>query len=250
MRLHHAVLLLPLFCLACTTGAPHPGAGPDEDPVAEPDAGPSEPEHDVGPPTEDAGFHDEETVDAGPTCVPTDQQCYADEECCAGFCTWGGFAYSYAPGQCALPQADGNYCIADNWCSSGVCRDNVCVTPSDACVPQDEECEPGVSTCCDGNFCFQEYIMGRCLPLREAGEYCRENAECASGMCALGVCRLPGCLPQDGACYWDGDCCEGFCTYTGASYAPGQCSAQLPTGNYCLESRWCESWSCVEDACL
>jgi hypothetical protein len=58
------------------------------------------------------------------SCAATGAQCYADEACCAGFCT--ASATSYAPGRCVVAQAVGAYCEGPRWCLTGRCVDSLC----------------------------------------------------------------------------------------------------------------------------
>ncbi len=182
-------------------------------------------------------------VDGGPQCFGGGQDCSGDESCCQGFCN----QWVYTRTVCTAPVENGEYCQADRWCQSNHCVDGLCVAPG-SCLAHGADCTVG-DTCCNG-FCDAAYLTGSCVPPREAGEVCDTHDQCREHKCTDGLCRMLECSAAQGDCYWDGECCTGFCTYAGATYAPGACASPQPAGTACEEARWCQSGVCLNGACL
>lgn len=181
-------------------------------------------------------------------CGGLQQSCWSTSDCCGAlFCAEGG---GYVPGSCAEPLPDGAACWWHDWCQSGVCTDSVCT--SESCGDPGAMCYEGTE-CCTG-LCSHDmnnpYIPGSCISAQPDGSNCLADAWCTSGTCVDGVCGQKGCWDAGTECWSDSGCCEGFCTYTGASgYTPGVCQPLQDLDAFCLADSWCESGQCVDGSC-
>ena len=91
-----------------------------------------------------------------------------------------------------------------------------------------------------------------CTLPQPAGDACSDGSECISGVCGDGACvstTPPVCAAEEGPCYWDGDCCTGFCALAGEIYGPGVCSPLLVDGEFCAWGTECGSNVCVDNQC-
>jgi hypothetical protein len=117
---------------------------------------------------------------------------------------------------------------------------------SGSCPPsQTQSCDPylchfsgsvcigscgGIADCFPGNFCF----AGQCIPLRENGESCNFNADCASNFCDLGTCRPKRENGQ--ACSSEDQCASGFCVVNVCCSTPCAGAGKLCTGGVCQDA--------------
>ncbi|XP_061448087.1 dickkopf-related protein 3-like [Rhineura floridana] len=71
-------------------------------------------------------------------------------------------------------------------------------------------CSHGIN-CPQGFFC--DHHFGLCLPFRQEGEFCRQDAHCATGLsCMFGKCQQAVSGGQEGArCHHDKDCAPDTC---------------------------------------
>ena len=181
-------------------------------------------------------------------CEGVGSSCWSASDCCGStFCAEGG---GYAPGTCTKPQPDGAACWWHDWCQSGVCTDGICT--SESCGDNGQNCYDG-GECCTGLCTYDmnnPYIPGSCFSVQDNGMHCLDDTWCASGQCVDGTCGAKGCQDGDQECWHDSACCDGFCTYNGASgYTPGVCQKLLGLDAFCLSDTWCESGHCADGSC-
>ncbi|MGB0592503.1 MAG: hypothetical protein ACPGU1_22695 [Myxococcota bacterium] len=174
--------------------------------------------------------------------------CWSNSDCCGDlFCAEGG---GYVPGSCMAPLADGQACWYHDWCESGTCTDGICT--SESCTDNGAMCYEG-EECCSGLCTWDQqspYIPGECFSAQGTGSACLDDTWCVSGSCVDGACGEPTCVSQQQPCWSDGECCDGFCTYSGSmAYTPGVCQPLQPLNTFCLEGSWCESGACVDGLC-
>ena len=103
-------------------------------------------------------------------------------------------------GDC-LPCSDYATCRSGDDCSSGYCRDGRCQTPPTPCFDE-EQGEEETDVDCGGPDC----------PPCEADQSCAVETDCASSVCADGVCQAASC--GDGVTNGDEtdtDCGGGTC---------------------------------------
>jgi hypothetical protein len=148
-----------------------------------------------------------------------------------------------ADGACKLKAGNGIACIRDGVCTSNHCCGFTC---RECCAKAD--CGPGLG--CYENQCKKG----------ADGQACVENAECASGVCVVGICTTPvgNGLPcgGDGACQ-SGHCCAGTCR---ACCAKADCGAGLgcygytcrkgDDGEACVEGAECAGGICNAGLCV
>lgn len=111
------------------------------------------------------------------------------DECDGGGCCGDLFcpqSFGYVPSACEPPRANGDYCLAESECLSGICVDNVCGAPD--CIALGESCEFG-SVCCDGYCADFAYAPGLCVAPAPSGEYCNTPDQCESGICTDFICE-------------------------------------------------------------
>lgn len=167
-------------------------------------------------------------------CKPTGEVCRADSDCCGwagaadagiqvngpvtcekaspaqefGRCNNGGACRE--PGSICGQVNDGTSCNAENgccdpigypsnYCQSGATRGNCCGKDAlgiPRCLVAPIECDGGVKTAGDG------------------GIICATSADCCGNPCVNNRCSNPGsCIPKDGVCTSNADCCPGLpCT--------------------------------------
>mgnify|MGYP001054917462 CR=1 FL=1 len=181
-------------------------------------------------------------------CSGTHTECWASTDCCEGlFCAESG---GYVPGTCTKPLSDGEACFYHDWCASKTCTDGVCT--SESCAPNASSCYAG-EACCTGLCTWDQqnpYLPGECFSPQPLGASCLEDAWCESGLCIEGACSAPNCAPQEGMCWSDDECCQGFCTFSAESlYNPGVCQPLQPLESLCEGDAWCESGSCIDGLC-
>jgi hypothetical protein len=191
-----------------------------------------------------------------PGCAEVNVECWDNNACCSGLCTYTGFDYS--PGVCSAPQPSGAYCRSDAWCESGKCKGEVCAP--EICVVEAANCVWSAE-CCSG-FCTVDgaaYVQGVCAKPQPLGSPCQSDNACAEGTCIDGLCNdnpcpsgeCPNqCKPAHQECWSHFDCCTGFCTYSGFDYTPGTCQPRQPLGGYCAGDPWCASTKCVDNVCV
>jgi hypothetical protein len=174
--------------------------------------------------------------------------CWSSSDCCGDlFCAESG---GYVPGSCTAPLQDGEACWYHDWCQSGACTDGICT--SESCADNGVMCYQG-DECCGGLCTWDQqnpYIPGECFSPQATGAACLDDTWCVSGSCIDGACGQPTCESQDQPCWSDGECCDGFCTYSGAmAYTPGLCQPTQPLDTFCLADSWCESGACLDGLC-
>jgi hypothetical protein len=151
------------------------------------------------------------------------------------------------------PAPLGAYCVADTDCKDTMCR---LVPDSDSFLGFAKRC-----TACDPTSCPTGNVCGvaepispvlavplRCEPAAgsDLGEQCVIDAECASGICALGACST---------CDSDAPCAGGEECTTAWFYGPLVCSpggARRTSGQPCATNADCASGLCngaVRDVC-
>jgi hypothetical protein len=173
----------------------------------------------------------------------------AERECCGGL--WcSGELNAYGPSSCVPGQEVGNFCTDNNQCASGRCSSHIC-RPSE-CFEQEEECDGGDLPCCQGFICERDtlaYGIARCVPPFEDGEFCMDNAQCASGLCEENECRTEQCQALGQHCY-DTKCCDGLvCTLDPNSYGIGRCDLPFDNGAFCIDNGQCASQICTHNVC-
>ncbi|HTJ43928.1 MAG TPA: hypothetical protein VL463_17605, partial [Kofleriaceae bacterium] len=154
------------------------------------------------------------------------------------------------------PRPDGAWCVAQGDCASGVC-DGIALplNPSPVCSAcvDDNGCSPG--SVCGIDDAVPSWLVPyrACIPAasRALGELCKEDAECASGVCNQ-TCST--CNDMGHACA-GGEACKpasqefpapnGYKYYSVPTFecAPG--THARATGETCLRSDDCASNSCV-----
>ena len=150
----------------------------------------------------------------GASCAET-QRCSGGTDCVSsrcesGFCSTcadgiqtgsetdidcGGVCITGLVGRCVLTQT----CLVDDDCASGICASGRCAAVAFDCFNGVQDArETGVD--CGGSDC-----AAKCL----VGAICRLNSDCASGVCAAGICSTaaPG-----GSCLSGSDCNHGVCS--------------------------------------
>jgi hypothetical protein len=130
-------------------------------------------------------------------------ECYATQECSAGFCDFSGSA---CPGVCAPRRGTGVPCTDDEQCQEG-----------SACVS-----EAGASTC-------QPKV------LLQQGALCNASSECADGLYCDDTGTCTNAKVADGAeCTADAQCAEGSGCLKPNMFAPtGTCTAKVAAGGAC-----------------
>jgi len=198
-------------------------------------------------------------------CQTAGEPCTGYHECCTGICADPGTGVSicqYAGGCRPI----GEVCADDADCCSAQCDADTegihrCIKPR-GCMQPGEVCWTGqASNCCpngrDGgnrlclpsvigvHRCFTAGTPDECL---DDGQPCAFGDECCSGLCLPDqdgnlVCG-PTCVPTDGACTADRDCCDGACV-------DGRCTPSLlecvPLGAGCNSDADCCSGFCNEE---
>ncbi|APR78167.1 Hypothetical protein A7982_03514 [Minicystis rosea] len=188
---------------------------------------------------------------AGRCCVTAGQHCNSNADCCpdVGTCdperkTCGG----------TVCRAPGTSCDIDEQCCSGHCRDHQC--SKTICEEDGFPCQDGASCCsgyCDGKKCGEPKECG--LPLAPCStdtDCCPIDASSPNGICFVpegaprGLCTTgQGCLPNEGDCGTDGQCCSGHCDR--AYFKCGEGCRDL--GVACEVDDQCCSGSCVDGTC-
>jgi hypothetical protein len=181
------------------------------------------------------------------SCSTDGRACAGSSDCCTGSCHYG--PDGSGPGLCWTPQSNGAACQDGRSCASGDCHDGWCASSPLACAPAGEPCVSGETECCNGYCVWMTYTESVCHLAANPGEYCSEEEECFFKNCSGFLCRNEDCVEPQATCYQDADCCNGFCTYTGESYAPGECSSLLSSGTACSEDHWCQSGACIDGQC-
>jgi hypothetical protein len=208
---------------------------------------------------------------AGGTCLA--QVCTSQCSALGGVCDFNGgccegticsleIVFSYGPGECVLPQPDGEYCWQDSQCASGHCVDTTCTSvlepvpepepePAPEPAPEPEPLGEGEEGCwwdgdcvdglfCDGSFA---YAPGTCRAPLADGEYCVWHSACASGECHNNLCTSQ-CLQEQSICERGlSPCCNGTVCLDGG-YGFGSCEPPLAAGEFCLHSDECASGYC------
>jgi hypothetical protein len=212
-------------------------------------------------------------------CRPTGELCRKDKECCNDP-AYGG------PGVCEMITADIGRCDNPTGCAPAgeICKPDSdhdccpCATPqsspgcpnpngdvfcrdtifgvkrcfSDDCVVEDGPCEN------DEDCCGDECVDGTCAP----GDSCLEDLEpcafsdqCCCLICAPDdngdlVCCPEGteCIPVDGPCTTDADCCDGNCTRDGV--CGEEVTDCVPFGGQCTtDEDCCDDIPCTDGIC-
>ena len=178
-----------------------------------------------------AFFHDPASQTA-PSCqdvvrgaLPLGAACEdLDAICASGYCTGTCAPRPGCPAGCNA----GQFCDQTNTCSP---------TQADG------------SSCLDSNGCTPPSVcrLGVCGALLADGTAnCRQDADCASGRCALTSATTTGCaarLPDDATCTRDPDCVSGVCL--GIDPGPRTCGSPTPDGSPCATNSQCTSGECV-----
>ena len=161
--------------------------------------------------------------------------CTASDEChAAGVC-------DPETGRCSNPTASNGTTCGNN----GQCQDGQCVEP---CLAVNAVCDPATDTCCDqeGEACVENAACsdageGRCC--RPEGAFCEQPCDCCGGVCAGGVCCVPGqqCTSSNECC--DGqECINEVCTSVcGTDRA--LCGGGMGT------APCCDGYQCVDGEC-
>lgn len=192
------------------------------------------------------------------TCSPVpsgtkDGVCSTADKACDGLGTC-----KKVNGQSCAGTAD---CVTDN-CVDGVCCNNACKTPCQACnvagnvgicsnVPsgQDDSTCTGADVACDGN--------GECK--KELGQTCSSPTECLVGKCVDGVCCNTDCTETCKACNLPNSL--GLCSFvpengkdpmtcdasTVSCNGGGECVKAL--GEVCTMDGECSSKHCADGVC-
>jgi hypothetical protein len=164
--------------------------------------------------------------------------CLADNQCQSGHCLGVALqcveceehadcpATTFCNGlfECELKKDNGQACLTDAQCTSGLCDLN-CVDCKD-----DAHCPPGWY--CDATF----GELNSCEPKIDLGGACTSDEQCASGKCGEGACHTP--------CTSDSQCpSTAFCEPLGDFCKPKLANG---TGVGCTADTQCLSGHCIE----
>lgn len=143
--------------------------------------------------------------------------CFSRQSCCADSClAWDGPRNVVCPGDtgtlstgetvpCEQPPALVGRSVGCQSKGGQACGDgNHCIAQGAAC------CSNGLPSfgCGIGATCAQSKRGGICCTKKKgAGSYCKSDLECASSLCADGICRRKPCKSSGQACAMTGDCC-------------------------------------------
>ncbi len=176
-------------------------------------------------------------------CASSGGACSDDSPCCEGL--------SCNSGTC-LPEGS---CRGPEDCDSGHCADGACIPAPGMCAEIGARCGEfgrAETECCgEDTFCdiSQPYVRSVCRRRLSAGEACLFSGNsCLSGVCGDGICRSAECSDERNACFYDTDCCSGFCR-GGGGYVRGECAAPGDAGEPCFAAHQCASRACHEGAC-
>jgi hypothetical protein len=167
---------------------------------------------------------------SGPcTLTPKGHECFADSECCTGYCLLQGTG-SYCQDKpantpaCVAPQG---FCTQNRNCCAGLCQANVCfgnLPPSGSCLQIGSECIDA-SGCCSNNCQMGSLGLTVCVsPTRPidagscnaGGTQCTLPEECCTGVCVANVCagsnpNPTNCGKSGATCRYGTDCCSKQC---------------------------------------
>lgn len=160
--------------------------------------------------------------------VADGEACLADLECVSGVCD-----ETTCPGTCAARGDVGDGCMGDGDCRTSL----TCIAESCSELPAlGEVCE----TKCAEGWCDQ----GTCLERRSVDEPCTDGTECESFLCDRDtqVClAIPG----------PGDDCVGFECQDGGRCWEDTCQEPQPVGSACDVTAQCaRGLRCVEQSCV
>ncbi|MFT3771882.1 MAG: hypothetical protein QM820_41265 [Minicystis sp.] len=205
------------------------------------------------------GFSDgsRDCSEAHQCCVTAGQRCTSDADCCpeAGACnpitmTCGGTqcrgkgeacdigdqccSKNCQHNQCArtICEEDGFPCTDATACCSGYCENGKCGRP--------QECGLPLSPCTtDADCCPPD-------PAKPDARYCYFPEEATTGLCSTG----PSCLPLEGDCGKDADCCTNHCdpTYFKCGEACGHVGEECKIDAQCCSGS-CNAGTCQETVC-
>ena len=180
--------------------------------------------------------------------------CIDNGRCDSTFCDTG--TGSGGTNRC-VPQAGtgttGQYCSQNAHCQSKRCSAQKCASA----VGLGEPCPGGNSQCTTG-YCDSGSGSGgtnKCVPKAgtgAVGQYCSQNAHCASQICSGGKCKAKADLgepcPQGNT-----QCLSGYCDTGMGSGGTNRCvpkSGTGKTGDYCSQNGHCKpGHSCTSGAC-
>jgi hypothetical protein len=193
-------------------------------------------------------------------CRPTGELCYDDSDCCGG------------PGNPDGGKAD-VMCRKEPGYSVGRCDNgHMCAPEGAICRLQSIQCN-ATDECCAGNVqqfdtCHQDALgIPRCTgagldctdPASKVGQPCGSSADCCGLPCVavtggeFGYVCGAACVPQDGACTTDADCCSGLPCNLSAGSTTGTCGTTQGCASYgqacTMASDCCNGVPCTNGKC-
>ena len=214
------------------------------------------------------------------TLVPFDHACNRDADCKgSSFCDKvAGQRNTCRKDNSVKDRPDGEYCQTDESCASGLCAHNICTPRIEPCTklscdqklePYDHPCNRN-EDCVDNSHC--DMVAGQRNTCRKDnsqkdrpdGEYCKNDDECTSGLCAHNICtpKIEPCtgltcnqslVPYEHPCNRDQDCVDGaHCDKVAGQRNTCRKNDDVkdrPNNEYCkkdeqCQSNWCEGWLC------
>jgi hypothetical protein len=178
------------------------------------------------------------------TCSAIGGVCDFNGGCCEGSLCSIELNFSYGPGECLPPQANGEYCWLDDHCGSGHCVDQLCASEPGPLSAGESGCFANAD-CAEGLFCDDvgAYVAGVCTAPLPDGEYCWLGDQCASGTCHDDTCTSQ-CLDEGAWCERGVDACCGATVCFDQGYGFGACESPQPAGSFCLNYDECASGWC------
>jgi hypothetical protein len=178
--------------------------------------------------------------------------CLSDSDCGNLVCDW-------TSGTCATGAGYGEACaFADatnpvpgtetKRCALGLACDAVALSCTDPNCAAGKNCLADAD-CPQGISCVADF----CQPLRQPGQSCFQNSDCAGGACNYdptanrSLCVAP---KADGAaCVQPSDCASGYCAFDSISSTEA-CAPTLDNDAMCVEAEQCKSGNCTNGTCL
>lgn len=162
--------------------------------------------------------------------------CQKDTDCCGG-------EPNYPDGGEPLPGSSRVQCLKATGATTGYCA-----SPSSGALPGQSSCNP------EGNVChFKDngYVCGNSSEENNCCDHLGSKTDCELDAIGVPRCHVVGgdagvlpCIPTNGECAFDGDCCGGKCLPDSSGVLvcnPVTCS---PTGGACTTTADCCGGNC------